>query len=120
MADLVIRQIGVDAAVWTAIFPCAMKVIHSDGRLERMESERTGRGAFPKEVVEGYLKCMDIINAAANSSELRAFKSRRLEKLQGARRLQHSMRINDKWRLILLLRDGDEPVATIIAIEDYH
>jgi proteic killer suppression protein len=48
-------------------------------------------------------------------------KSLHFEKLKGARRHQHSLRINDQFRLILeIVRiDGTKRIK-IIKIEDYH
>jgi proteic killer suppression protein len=41
----------------------------------------------------------------------------RLERLIGDRRSQHSIRINDQWRICFLWRDGD---AYTVEIADYH
>jgi toxin HigB-1 len=48
-------------------------------------------------------------------------KSLHFEKLKGSRDHQHSMRLNDQWRLIVEL-DGKAPNKTVvvIGIEDYH
>ena len=87
--------------------------------MERMESERRS-GSYSLAVVRAFLKCMDLIRAAPSTQSLRGFKSRRLEKLRGSRSHQYSMRLNDQWRLILEIEDGDEPTATVIEIDDYH
>ena len=41
----------------------------------------------------------------------------RLEALKGDRRRQHSIRINDQWRICFTWRDGD---AHDVEIVDYH
>jgi proteic killer suppression protein len=41
----------------------------------------------------------------------------RLEALKGDRRGQHSMRINDRWRICFIWSDGD---AFDVEIVDYH
>jgi len=41
----------------------------------------------------------------------------RLEKLKGKREGQHSIRINDQWRICFNWRDGD---AYEVEITDYH
>jgi toxin HigB-1 len=41
----------------------------------------------------------------------------RLEALRGERKGQHSIRINDQWRLCLVWRDGN---AYDVEIVDYH
>lgn len=85
-----------------------------------MERERRGDGSYSVAIVRAFLMCMDLIRSSPNTQVLRAFKSRRLEKLKGSRGHQHSMRLNDQWRLILELEDGEEPTATIVEIDDYH
>jgi proteic killer suppression protein len=49
------------------------------------------------------------------------WKSLRFEKLQGDRAHQHSIRLNDQWRLIIEF-DGTSPnkKIVIVGIEDYH
>lgn len=41
----------------------------------------------------------------------------RLQKLSGRRRDQHSIRINDQWRVCFVWREGD---AYDVEIVDYH
>jgi proteic killer suppression protein len=40
-----------------------------------------------------------------------------LEALQGARKSQHSIRINDQWRICFVWQDGN---AERVEIVDYH
>jgi proteic killer suppression protein len=49
--------------------------------------------------------------------DLNAPPGNRLDTLRGDRRGQHSIRINDQWRVCLTWRDGD---AHDVAIVDYH
>lgn len=43
------------------------------------------------------------------------------EKLKGDRSHQHSIRLNDQWRLIFELEGkGAAKVVAIVSIEDYH
>jgi proteic killer suppression protein len=48
---------------------------------------------------------------------LRVPPANRLEALRGSRSGQHSIRINDQWRLRLVWMDGD---AINVEIVDYH
>jgi proteic killer suppression protein len=41
----------------------------------------------------------------------------RLEKLKGRRLGQHSIRVNDQWRICFSWRDGD---AFEVQVTDYH
>jgi len=58
-----------------------------------------------------------ILNAAEKLTDLRIPPGNRLEKLSGGRRGQHSIRINDRWRICFRWRDGD---AYDVEIVDYH
>lgn len=48
---------------------------------------------------------------------VRAPPANRLEALRGDRKGQHSIRINDQWRICFLWKDRD---ANNVAIVDYH
>jgi len=58
-----------------------------------------------------------MINNAKNINDLRIPPANRLEKLSGNREGQHSIRINDQWRICFVWRDGD---AYDVKITDYH
>ena len=57
------------------------------------------------------------IDAAGRLDDLRMPPGNRLEALRGNRRGQHSIRINDRWRLCFIWRDG---AAWEVEIVDYH
>ena len=59
---------------------------------------------------------LDMLDAATRLSDLRAPPGNRLEALRGDRRGQHSIRINDQWRICFVWRDG----AELVEIVDYH
>jgi proteic killer suppression protein len=64
---------------------------------------------------------MQAIRAAEDERAFHAMKSLHFEKLKGNRSHQHSMRLNDQWRLILEFeRTSDGKVVLVIGIEDYH
>jgi proteic killer suppression protein len=58
-----------------------------------------------------------MIDAATDLRDLRAPPGNRLEALQGDRRGQHSIRINDQWRICFEWHDGG---AELVEIVDYH
>lgn len=57
------------------------------------------------------------IDAASTLADLAAVPGNRLEKLHGDREGQHSVRINDQWRICFVWKDGD---AHNVEITDYH
>ena len=58
-----------------------------------------------------------MIDAASNLDDLKAPPGNRLEKLKGKRDGQHSIRINDQWRVCFVWRVGN---AHDVEIVDYH
>lgn len=57
------------------------------------------------------------LHAARDLRDLATFPSNRLEALAGDRRGQHSIRVNDQYRICFVWRDGD---ADDVEIVDYH
>jgi proteic killer suppression protein len=57
------------------------------------------------------------LHSAAALGDLVAPPGNRLEALRGARKGQHSIRINDQWRICFVWKDGD---AYDVEIVDYH
>ncbi|CAA6606352.1 Plasmid maintenance system killer [Rhodospirillaceae bacterium LM-1] len=57
------------------------------------------------------------LHNAQSLNDLKAPPGNRLEALSGDRKGQHSMRINDQWRLCFRWQDGD---AHDVEIVDYH
>jgi proteic killer suppression protein len=57
------------------------------------------------------------LHAASRLQELASPPGNRLETLKGDRAGQHSIRINDQWRICFVWRDGD---AYHVEITDYH
>jgi len=60
---------------------------------------------------------LDMLDAATRLEDLRAPPGNRLEALRGDRRGQHSIRINDRWRLCFVWREGG---AELVELVDYH
>ncbi len=58
-----------------------------------------------------------MLNAAAALEDLRIPPANRLEALKGDRKGQHSIRINDQWRICFRWHDGDVHDVEIV---DYH
>jgi proteic killer suppression protein len=63
------------------------------------------------------LRKLLILDAAETLDDLRSPPGNRLEKLSGGRAGEHSIRINDQWRVCFRWREGD---AYDVEIADYH
>jgi proteic killer suppression protein len=85
------------------------------------ESERffvTGRARrLPHEILRRAAMRLRQLDAATTVDDLRLPLSNRLEALRGDRTGQHSIRINDQWRVCFRFADGD---AFDVEIIDYH
>lgn len=57
------------------------------------------------------------VHSAVNVEDLRIPPGNRLEELHGNRKGQHSIRINDQFRVCFVWRNGD---AHYVEITDYH
>jgi proteic killer suppression protein len=58
-----------------------------------------------------------LLDGAVSLSDLRSPPGNHLEALKGDRKGQHSIRINDQWRICFVWRDGG---AEDVEIVDYH
>ena len=58
-----------------------------------------------------------MLNNAATLEDLSVPPASRLEALKGVRKGQHSIRINDQWRVCFRWKEGDAFDVTIV---DYH
>ncbi|MEZ6235264.1 MAG: type II toxin-antitoxin system RelE/ParE family toxin [Phycisphaerales bacterium] len=63
------------------------------------------------------LRKLRYLDAAATLDDLRVPPGNRLEALHGDRQGQHSIRVNDQWRVVFTWQDGD---AHEVEIVDYH
>lgn len=72
---------------------------------------------FPADLLHIMLRKLVALDAAEALEDLRVPPGNRLEKLKGRRSGQHSIRINDQWRICFAWKDGD---ATDVEIVDYH
>ena len=63
------------------------------------------------------LRKLAMLDSAMALRDLAVLPGNRLEPLHGDRKGQHSIRINDQWRVCFVWRDGD---AYGVEITDYH
>lgn len=99
----------------------SFEVSYKDAALERIERDAKYTAGYSEGVVKAFRKLMWIIRNASDERDLREMKSARLEKLKGNRSHQHSMRLNDQWRLIIEISGkGRTKNLVIVGVEDYH
>jgi proteic killer suppression protein len=72
---------------------------------------------LPLDIQTVALRKLRLINNARMLDDLRVPPGNRLEALAKERRGQHSIRINDQWRICFVWRDGH---AHQVEIVDYH
>lgn len=72
---------------------------------------------LPADIQRTALKKLWMLDAAPDISSLKIPPSNHLEALKGARKGQHSIRINKQWRICFIWKDGD---AYDIEIVNYH
>lgn len=78
---------------------------------------REGSRKLPTDIQQIALRKLRMLNNAAKLNELRVPPKNRLERLYRDRAGQHSIRIDDQWRICFVWRDGD---AYEVEITDYH
>jgi proteic killer suppression protein len=72
---------------------------------------------LPQDIQPVALRKLRMLNQARVLSDIRVPPGNRLEALKGARRGQHSIRINDQWRICFAWREGGPSDVEIV---DYH
>jgi toxin HigB-1 len=78
---------------------------------------REGSRKLPEDIQQVALRKLRMINNARNLNDLKIPPANNLEKLKRDREGQHSIRINDQWRICFKWKDGD---AHGVEITDYH
>lgn len=79
--------------------------------------ERAFIKGVPNDIIKVANRKLTQLHSARSLDDLRAPPGNRLEALTGDRKGQHSVRINDQWRVCFRWTDGD---AYDVEIVDYH
>lgn len=95
-----------------------MRVEFRDDELAQMETDPDYAGWVPRDVVRAFRIRMHVIRAALTEQDLYAFRGWRFKKLQGERAHQHTLRLNERWRLVLeIKKSSPSNTVVIVAIE---
>jgi proteic killer suppression protein len=87
-----------------------------DAEAELIWNENFSR-KYPQAIQRTALRKLIMLHNSTSLQDLRIPPSNHLEKLKGDRDGQHSIRINDQWRICFLWHDGN---AADVEIVDYH
>ncbi len=87
-----------------------------DKRLEEVLGRTTPKG-FPADLAQVVRRKLAMLDAAADLNDLRVPPANRLEALKGERSGQHSIRVNDQFRLCFRWTDGG---PEDVELTDYH
>ena len=88
----------------------------ADPETELIWSGRRSRKLQP-DIQNGALRKLRLLNQAKVLNDLRVPPGNRLEALKADRQGQHSIRINDQWRICFVWREGGPMDVEIV---DYH
>ncbi len=72
---------------------------------------------LPQNIQQIARRKLRMLNNVRSLNDLRVPPANRLEALRGSRKGQHSIRINDQWRICFHWSEGD---ALDVEIVDYH
>ncbi|HVH77656.1 MAG TPA: type II toxin-antitoxin system RelE/ParE family toxin [Stellaceae bacterium] len=85
----------------------------ADKRTAAIWADRMPKG-FPGDLAKAGRRKLRMLAAATSLEDLRSPPGNRLEALAGDRKAQHSIRINDQWRLCFVWREGDAHEAEVV------
>jgi len=88
----------------------------ADKETEKLFQRRTSR-SLPENIQRKARMKLEIIDAAEKLDDLKIPPGNRLEKLSGNRQGQHSIRINNQWRICFIWKDGETYNVEVV---DYH
>ncbi|WP_084864248.1 type II toxin-antitoxin system RelE/ParE family toxin [Salibaculum halophilum] len=92
-------------------------IISTKGKRAANAVERRFGKAFPADLVKRTRAMLSALDAAVVLEDLRFPPGNHLEELKGDRAGQHSVRINDQWRICFVWTDQG---PTDVEIVDYH
>lgn len=99
-----------------------MEVIFGNDDLDRLEVEGSFTAGLSQSLVKAYRNRINDIRQAVDERDFYALKSLRFEKLEGKRKHQHSIRLNNQYRLIIEFVENNPKgkAIRIVEITDYH
>ena len=80
----------------------------------------TGKGRYSADVIKAFFRVMGHIDQAIDERDLYALKGLHYEQLKGDRKGQHSLRLNQQFRLVIVSMQEQGTVILILELVDYH
>ena len=98
-----------------------MEIEFDDEDLDRLETEPKFTAGFEQPIVRSFRKVMQFLRSAEDERDIYAMRGLQFKKLKGKRDHERSIRLNQQWRLILEIKEGNpKNILRIMKIEDYH
>lgn len=98
-----------------------MRIEFADDALSRICTDEAHKLGLPFAVIKAARRKLIQLEAALDERDLRNLKSLNYKKLNGDREGQRSIRVNDQYRIVFTLSDGERPpVICVLEIGDTH
>lgn len=98
-----------------------MEIVYRDIDLSLLETDQAAKTKLPTNVIISARRKIQFLRNASSEQDIRNWKSLHYEKLVGDKRGEHSIRVNNKWRIVFAIDKSTTPnKITINVIEDYH
>lgn len=98
------------------VYSVAMIKSFADKETEKVFNQQFSK-KLPADIQHVALRKLIMISNAATIEDLRVPPANRMEKLEGNRKGQYSIRINDQWRICFRFTEGN---SSDVEIVDYH
>ena len=96
-----------------------MDIEFRDDDLALIQTDRAAETGLPSVVIRSCCEKFAVIRAASDVRTLRNLRSLQYEKFEDRDARQHSIRLNEEWRLIFELEEKHgSPVLIVLAIDD--
>jgi len=98
-----------------------MEIEFDDPDLDQLELDPAFTAGLAPAIVRGFRKVIRFLRAATDERDLIAMRGLNFHPLERDRLGQHSVNVNDQWRLIVEIRgEGKQKKIGVIEIVDYH
>lgn len=98
------------------MYSVTMILSFADKETEKVFNQQFSK-KLPADIQHVALRKLVMISNAETIEDLRVPPANRLEKLEGKRKGQYSIRINDQWRICFKFSEGNSSEVEIV---DYH